>query len=173
MLLANCLFAQEDYTTKLPVQVAIPPIAKLNVSGTTLEFSIIGDDNQQIKSPSTIGEIWLNYSSVVEPNTSNTIYASLTSKELPPEIIIRLSIGPNAGAGLGQTGTPTDPIVLTTFPQPIICNIGSCFTGQGTKKGHLLTYSWDLLPNADLEAMSKDELSNLKVGIMYTIVTNE
>ncbi len=167
--------SQDDTnTTKLPVQMAIPPSAKLSLVGSDLQFSIIqGSGTSQILSPTSVGEVWINYSSIVEANTNNIIYASLSSNDLPPEVMIKLKVGPDAGAGYGKTGTPTDPVILSTNPQPIITNIGSCYTGQGLKKGHLLTYNWDLLPNYDLEVISKEDLANLRVGVMYTIVTDE
>lgn len=166
---------QEDAnTTKLPVQMAIPPSAKLSLSGSDMQLQLIkGSGTQQVLTPNAVGEIWINYSSVVEPNTTNTIYASLTTDELPPEIAIKLKVGKDVGAGQGQTGSPTIPIILSSNPQAIITNIGSCFTGQGINKGHLLSYSWDLLPNFDPEIIKKDDLNNLTVGVIYTIVTDE
>jgi hypothetical protein len=179
MLAPLSLFAQQDdddNTTKVPVQMAIPPSAKLSLAGSDLGFAVAqgtGNGAQQILSPSTVGEVWINYSSVVEANTTNTIYASLSSDDLPPEVSIKLKIGKDAGAGNGQVGKPADPIILHSFPQPIISNIGSCYTGQGLKKGHQLTYSWDLKANYNPEVLTKEDLANLKVGVIYTIVNEE
>ncbi|MDP4276360.1 MAG: hypothetical protein Q8914_01885 [Bacteroidota bacterium] len=168
------LAQQEDNTAKVPVQMAIPPSAKLSLAGSNLHFSIVKDKGtEQIISPTTVGKVWLNYSSIVETNTANTIFASLSVGNLPAEVTIKLVVSSDAGAGYGQVGTPTEPIYLSLDPQPIITNIGTCYTGQGDNKGHLLTYSWELLPNYDPNIFSKEDLANLQVGVIYTIVTDE
>lgn len=171
----NPLFAQQgDNTAQMPIQMAIPSSARLNLSGSNLHFSIVeGKGAEQRFSPSIIEKIWLNYSAVVEANSTNTVCASLSSGNLPAEVALKLKIGPDAGAGFGQVGVPVDSVILSTYPQAIVTNIGSCFTGQGDKKGHLLTYSWELLPNYDPDILKKEDFTNIYVGITYTIVTDE
>lgn len=52
-------------------------------------------------------------------------------------------VSPDAGAGGGALGTPAGEITLTHYPQNLIINIGSCYTGAGVKKGRLIHYIWD------------------------------
>jgi hypothetical protein len=159
--------------TKMPVQMVIPPVASLSLTGADLRFSIEGKGTQQIITPTTVGKVWLNYSSVVENNSTNAICASLSSGFIPAEVSIKLKVGPDAGQGQGQVGTPTGVITLSPYPQPIIAHIGTCYTGQGVNKGHPLTYTWELHPDYDNEFFSESDLDSLKIGVIYTITTNE
>ncbi len=90
---------------------------------------------------------------------------------IPAEINIKLKTDPYQGNGSGELGLPTNPVILSTFPQPIIVNIGSCYTGKGEGQGHKLTYSWELSPSYDPELLRVDELQ-IATDIIYTIVNN-
>jgi len=172
-LQASLLVAQQDNVISLPVQLSITPKASLNLAGENMMLRFTPDKGaEQIITPSTVGKLWLNYSSIIEGSSTNSIYVSLTSTNLPAEIMVKLTIGPDVGVGSGQLGTPAKPIFLSLTPQPIVTNIGSCFTGQGMNKGHELTYSWELAPNYDPELLKIAEL-NIQAGVIYTIVTNE
>jgi hypothetical protein len=165
---------QNINTTKLPVQMAIPPSAKLSMGSSELKFSLFqGEGKDRKLAPKTVDTLWINYSSVVVNNTTNTICASLASGDLPAEIAIKLKVGPDVGAGNGQVGKPTLPIYLSTAPQAIITDIGSCFTGQGNYKGHLLTFSWELKPGYDPDYIQNELLSHLRMRVIYTINSDE
>lgn len=174
-LMEGFVFAQDKANTaKLPIQMAIPPSAKLSMISSDLKFSIFeGSGANRKLAAATIDSVWLNYSSIIERNNTNAICASFSSEELPAEISIKLSIGPDAGGGYGQVGVPSEPIYLSTFPQTIISNIGSCYTGQGNSKGHLLYFTWELKSNYDPEILPEDQLTNLRVRVVYTIVNSE
>ncbi len=169
------LQAQEnDNTGKLPVQMAIPPSAKLSMGSSELKFSLFtGEGKDRKLAPSTVDTIWINYSSVIVSNSTNTICASLASGDLPAEIAIKLKVGPDIGAGYGQVGKPAIPIYLSTAPQAIITDIGSCYTGQGDNKGHLLTFSWELKPGYDPDYIQSELLANLRIRVIYTINSDE
>lgn len=169
------MLAQEKVNTaKLPIQMAIPPSAKLSMGSSELRFSIVKDDGSgKNLAPTTVDTIWINYSSVIQNNTTNTISANLSSGDLPAEVAIKLTVGPDVGAGYGKVGNPTMPVYLNAFPQPIITDIGSCYTGLGNNKGHLLTFTWELLPGYDPEALLDEEMSNLRVRVIYTINSDE
>lgn len=173
--LNNRLSAQEkDNTAKLPIQMAIEPSAKLSMGSSELKFSIfklVG--NEKVLAPSTVDSIWLNYSSVIQNNTTNTISASLATGDLPAEVSIKLIVSPDAGGGYGQVGKPTMPIFLSTHPQPIITDIGSCYTGIGNDKGHLLKFTWELNSGYDLDVLKYEQISNLMIRVIYTINSDE
>ena len=158
--------------TKLPVMLGIPPKANLSLAGKDLQLSLAPSDNAvtQRVTPKE-ASIWINYSSVVEPNSTNSIYVSMGMSNVPAEITIKLKIDPYVGDGSGQVGTPTQPIILGNSPQPIITNIGSCYTGKGEGTGHKLTYSWELSPNYDPELLRLEDLQ-IATDIIYTIVNN-
>jgi hypothetical protein len=173
LLLSGALSAQQKNTVNTPVELSIEPTASLNLAGSDIRLSFTqGKGAQQIISPSTAGKIWINYSSVVDGNSTNSICVSLSSGNLPAEVDIKLSIGPDAGSGSGKMGKPSAPIILTSYPQAIITDIGSCYTGQGISKGHPLTYSWVLSPEYDSDILKVEEL-HLEVGVIYTIIAGE
>lgn len=169
------MFAQEkDNTAKLPVQMAIEPSAKLSMGSSELNFSIfkmVG--NKKELAPSTVDSIWLNYSSVIQNNTTNTISASLATGDLPAEVAIKLNVSSDAGAGYGQVGKPTMPVYLSTYPQSIITDIGSCYTGMGNNKGHLLSFTWELNKGYDLDVLKYEQISSLRIRVIYTINSDE
>lgn len=173
LMLTHYLCAQESNTVKLPIMLGIPAKASINLIGSdlTFKFSPKNDGEIQTLTPSSAGKVWLNYSSIVEWGSSNSIYVSLGDGNVPAEVSIKLKIEKDAGVGSGQTGQPTDPITLSYSPQPIITNIGSCFTGKGEGKGHLLTYSWVLSPNYDPDLIKIEDLK-IVTSIIYTIVNN-
>jgi hypothetical protein len=158
--------------TKLPVMLGIPPKANLSLVGKDLQLSLAPtEDAVTQRITPREASIWINYSSVVEPSSTNSIYVSMGMSNVPAEITIKLKIDPYVGNGSGQMGTPTQPIILGSFPQPIITNIGSCYTGKGEGSGHKLTYSWELSPNYDPELLRLEDLQ-IATDIIYTIVNN-
>lgn len=173
LMLTHIVYAQESNTVKVPVLLEIPAKASVQLIGSnlTLNYSKNNSSDVQVLTPSSAGKCWINYSSIVNFGTSNTIYASLGDGNVPAEISIKLKVGKDVWAGAGQTGQPTEPITLSSFPQPIITNIGSCYTGQGEGKGHELTYSWIVAPNYDPDLIKLEEL-NIVASVIYTIVTN-
>jgi hypothetical protein len=175
LFLSGALIAQEsENTAKLPVQMAIPPSAQLSMGSSELKFSLFtGEGKDRKLAPKTVDTVWINYSSVIVNNSTNTICASLATVDMPAEIAIKLSVGPDIGAGYGQVGRPTLPIYLSSSPQPIITDIGSCYTGQGNNKGHLLTFSWELKPGYDPDYIQSEMLSNLRIRVIYTINSDE
>jgi hypothetical protein len=173
LLPGGILSAQSKNEAKIPVKLAVLPKASFSLAGSDLRISAIqGKGAEQIISPSTVGKIWINYSSVVDGNTTNSICVSLGSGNLPAEVVVKLNVGPDAGAGFGKVGKPVGQITLSSFPQAIITDIGSCYTDQGINKGHPLTYSWELSPEYDQDILSIENL-NIEVGVIYTITTNE
>lgn len=173
LLMSGSLVAQDNVTAKFPVQLSIPPKASINLAGSDPDLSLVNDKSaQQILTPTSSNKTWINYSSIVEMNSTNSICASLGSGNLPAEVIIKLHISEDAGLGSGDMGKPSDPIVLSNYPQAIITDIGSCYTGQGIGKGHLLTYTWAIAPNYDPEDFNIEELS-FEISVIYTITNND
>jgi hypothetical protein len=171
LLSGGFLIAENINTTQIPVQLVIPSKACINLAGTEVD-TLNTKRTEQILTPTSDNKVWINYSSVVEKNTTNSICASLSSGDLPPEIIVKLHISDDAGAGSGQMGNPTEPIALTDYPQAIITNIGSCYTGEGPGKGRLISYTWELAPGAKSEDIDIEEM-NIEIRVIFTIEINE
>jgi hypothetical protein len=109
---------------------------------------------------------WVNYTCALSPSATNkTIRAQITSGTLPPGVSLKLQAGAySGGAGGGTTGTSAGLKTLSTSAQAIITGIGRSFTGNGSGKGHQLTYSLVVANQALL-----DFNSNGTVTITFTI----
>jgi hypothetical protein len=163
--------AQNTNVVHMPIVFSIPAIALVDFAGSDRRITFIaGKGAEQIITPSTLDKTWINYSSIVDGNSTNSISVNLSSDKVPVEIRIKLDISPDAGAGAGKTGKPTGQIILTGYPQEIITGIGSCFTGRGTLKGHQLTYSWEWLPPYDVDHSTID---NIEISVTYTVTSTK
>lgn len=172
MACIGTLSAQDSNETKLPVLLSIPAKASLAIAGSLPSFSFKQDATvKQVISPTISDKIWINYSSVVEVGSTNSIYASLNPGDLPAEVSIRLTPESYSGTGRGQFGLPTAPIILSTYPQACITNIGTCYTGTGINNGHALSFSWLLDPEYDPDRGSMEGLQ-IVAEIIYTIKTD-
>lgn len=161
--------AQDKNAVNTHIVFKIPAVSLVDFAGSDKRVSYkSGVGAEQIITPSTLDKTWLNYSSISDGLSTNVISVNLSSGEIPAEIMIKLSVGEDVGAGAGNIGTPVGTIVLTPYPQDIIVGIGSCYTGRGIDKGHRLTYSWEWLPQYEINQAA---IENLEIGVIYTITT--
>lgn len=171
-IISTNIIAQNSNQGKIPVLLDIPSKASIGIAGSDLNLSVKpGSTAEQKITPKSASKVWLNYSSVVEYGSTNSIYVSLNPGNLPAEISIQLTISKDAGGGSGQVGIPNSSIILRTSPQPIVTNIGTCYTGRGVNNGHLLSYSWILDSLYDPELIKIEDLQ-IESGVIYTIVAN-
>jgi hypothetical protein len=85
---------------------------------------------------------WLNYNiTVVPPASFYSITAYIDSGAVPEGIRIQIRAGVCQGSVSGTPGTSTGPVTLSSTPQVIISNIGTCNTGTGLYTGHLISYT--------------------------------
>lgn len=161
----------QNNVARMSLNLDIPAVSIIDFAGTENKISFnSGKGAEQIITPSTFDKTWLNYSSIVEENTTNIISVNLSAWNLPSNMAIRLKVGENAGAGAGATGKPVGQILLSKYPQQVITGIGSCYTGRGIKKGHQLTYTWEGLFPADEDEDSS--IDNIEIAVTYTITTS-
>jgi len=151
--------AQEDNSAQMPVKVSIPPVSMVSFAGskTNLKNSASKQTEQFITS-STIDTTWLNYSSIIDGNSTNSICVNINSGSKPTEVEVKMNIGEDMGAGAGKLGKSTGQILLNEYPQTIITDIGTCYTGMGPGKGHQLTYSWEWKPPYDVDHSSFEDI---------------
>ncbi|MCK4638940.1 MAG: hypothetical protein KAT33_05930, partial [Bacteroidales bacterium] len=168
--------AQNNNTAEMSITLKIPAIALIDfvVDGSqmiTYSYSY-SETNQveQIITPTTGDKTWLNYSSIVKSGLTNYITAHISSGSLPADVSLNVLIGADVGAGAGLKGTSIGQIALSTFPQNIITNIGSCYTGRGINKGHQLTYIWE---NPDSYNYSLNYEEGNAIAVTYTITSTE
>lgn len=164
--------AQESNVVHMPVKVSIPTVSLVSFAGSDAHFTnSSGKGAVQKITPSTKDTTWLNYSSVIDDKSTNSISASIISGNLPVEVVVKLNVGEDAGAGAGTVGKPTGVISLSEYPQTIITDIGTCYTGQGAKKGHPITYTWEWLPPYEADHSSID--NNIEISVIYTLIADE
>ena len=80
-----------------------------------------------------------------------------------------LTIGKDASAGVGTTGSPSGKVILSRYPQNIITDIGSCYTGRGINKGHQLFFS---LVGANGEQVTPEN-KDYRISVTYTITSTD
>ena len=133
MLLSACIVsAQENNIVHMPVKVSIPTVSLVSFAGSDAHFtSIPGKGVVQKITPSTKDTTWLNYSSVIDDNSTNSISVSIISGNLPAEVVVKLNVGEDVGAGAGTIGKPTGELALNEYPQTIITDIGTCLYRSG------------------------------------------
>ncbi|HBB92202.1 MAG TPA: hypothetical protein DC042_10910 [Bacteroidales bacterium] len=162
---------QEKNKVDMPVKFSIPALALIDFSGPDTRITFISDhEAEQVITPNTLDKTWINYSSIVAGESTNSISVHLSSGILPAQIRINLLVGEDAGAGAGTTGSPSGPVTLTRYPQNIITGIGSCYTGRGSHKGHQLTYSWEGLTSTESGNMVP---GSMEISVTYTITSTE
>ena len=114
---------------------------------------------------------WLNYSSIVGSGNTNTITATLS--EEVNGVIIKANVGASAESGSkkGHTGTGLGVKTLKAGTGTVVVNnIKSCYTGNGTNKGHSIIYSLDI--SDDDDAYGSIIASSPQVTVTYTITDN-
>lgn len=142
ILLTICMFAlcivslkvsaQESNTAEMTLTVSIPAVALIDFEGNDRLITFNSPNQvEQIITPATLNQVWLNYSSIIESGITNYITVHISSGSLPLESSVYLQIGEDNGAGAGNMGRPSTQILLSRDPQNIITNIGSCYTGRG------------------------------------------
>lgn len=163
----------QNNVAKMSLNLDIPAVSIIDFAGTENKISFnSGKGAEQIITPSTLDRTWLNYSSIVEENTTNIISVNLSAWNLPSNMAIRLKVGENMGAGAGATGKPVGQILLSKYPQQVITGIGSCYTGKGIRKGHQLTYTWEgLFPAVDADDEDAS-IDNIEIAVTYTITSS-
>lgn len=118
------------------------------------KFSIITDENK-----------WLNYNIALQPDDPTvSITVEIISGIIPQGLQLQLEASTVQGAGGGTPGTPAGKLTLSSQPQVIIENIGTCNTGTGAYFGHQLTY------NLSISDYAAAQSSLSAVEILFTIV---
>ncbi len=138
-------YSQMNNNDNVSLALSIPQISLINFvvdDNQVLTYSYSSSNPNQVEqviTPTTDNNTWLNYSSIVNSGSSNYITVHISSGTLPADVLLNVLVGEDVGAGMGSVGTSSGEILLTSYPQNIINNIGSCYTGVGSNHGHQLT----------------------------------
>lgn len=167
--------AQISNVAETSVNLVIPEVALVDFHGSSkiITFESPSDSKQsvdQIITPATSNNTWINYSSIIKSGSTNRISVQISEGGLPPGAVIELAISDEAISGMGATGTSCGQITLKSYPQDIITNIGSCYTGRGANKGHQLTYTWITYDGRDINTLVE---MNYSIKVTYTIASED
>jgi len=174
--LSTMVTAQNNNSVQTSLSLKISAIALIDFSTDgnqmiTYSYSTIKPNNvEQIITPAIGDKTWLNYSSIVANGLTNYITVYISSGSLPADVSLNLLIGADVGAGAGKKGITKGQITLSAFPQVIITNIGSCYTGRGIHKGHKLYYKWT---NTESYDYSLNYDNGKAIAVTYTISSTE
>lgn len=173
-LFSGRAWAQHSNTTHVHMQMNIPPIAlitfaTLNSEVISHSFALSTNQVKQTITKTNMSQTWLNYSSIVRPGSSNYITANISSGALPSDVKLHVSVSPDSLSGAGALGDPVGEITLTHYPQNLIINIGSCYTGVGINKGRLIHYIWDNPESYDYYLRYQH---GTPISVTYTITSN-
>ena len=163
-------YSADDKTSDHTVTISIPEVALLDLEGSS-SITLTPE------APTEAGEgfdfsnakdnsAWINYSSVVNRNKSRCVTVEISEGHVPEGLKLIASASNDAGNGKGKMGTPSGSLTLSNDPQKIIYRVGSCYTGNGIKSGHNLTYKLELESDADY---SKITNSQTDLTITYTL----
>ena len=143
-----------DIEPKNATTISLAPTAPTE-AGNGLDFS-----------GATNNSLWLNYSSIVEnATTTRKVTVQITNGTVPSGVDLKVAAATAIG-GTGTVGTPAGTITLTNLAQDFLTGIGSCYTGDGSSKGHNLTYSFVLEPGNYNKVYSA---SSTPITVTYTI----
>ena len=141
--------------------ITLEPAAP-EVAGAGLDFSA---------SSASDNSVWLNYSSILKGESSNSISVSMDGDDLPKGVDIELVAAEYAGKGKGEVGkTSKKTIVLSNKSQPVVSEIKNCYTGTGSGSGHQLTYA--LKMNNEGDNYKELTSGDFTTTITYTITDN-
>lgn len=147
------------------VNLTIPEIALLDIEPNNNPIAFVFQPPTEAGNPITVSpdnSKWINYSATIPTGGS----AKFITVELDGTILgmdIKLVAG-NAVGGSGTLGTPTGNLTLSTTPTVLIQGIGGSSTGNGSGKGHQLTFTLEPYGAGDLQANA-----NHSVEVTYTI----
>ena len=169
LFIANSSYAQDGLTATHTISYTVPKVALVDVEGgASISLALVAPTEAGLgmDMSASSSALWLNYSSTTATAQTNTV--SVKADVLLPGVALKVLAGADAGTGAGTVGTAASQITLTTSDQTIVSAIGTCYTGDGTSKGHNLTYS---LATSSY-TLIKYTASPTSVTVTYTITNN-
>lgn len=169
LFIANTSNAQDGLTATHLIAYTVPKVALVDIEGgTTISLTLVPPTEAGLgmDMSATNSSLWMNYSSTTANASTNTV--SVKTNSTLPGVALKVLASSDAGGGDGTVGTPSSIITLSTSDQTIISDIGTCYTGDGTSKGHNLTYS--LATTA--YNLIKYTATPASVTVTYTITNN-
>lgn len=176
LLFGVILIAQNtDHTIKIDIpEVALLSIQKPANQQVINITPVLNEAGDAITYITPYNETWINYSSIIGSKTepSRFVYLQITEGTLPKGLELVLNVGNDVAMGAGHIGSPVEQTLVTSNqPYRIIDNIGSCYTGAGNTKGHMVTYT--IKKNEDFNAQwLTDFNTSTALQLTYTLSDN-
>ncbi len=164
MAQADILTADHSITFDIPAMKLVGVVG--NAPALSLEQPTAA--GKPIAAVSTAGDCYLQYTSVVADGAAGTNEITVhMASAMPAATTLEVQAGTDAGSGSGTIGTPSTKTIglVQGSAEPLIADIGSCFTGDGLTDGHPLTYTWTV--NGDYADL--DITAEKSILITYTI----
>ena len=127
-----------------------------NIAGGEVNFSSVNNNR-----------IWINYSSIISSTTPRRKVVAMVQGDIPEGVHLKVEASDYSGVGKGRLGKPAGEVELSNQPSDLILDIGSCYTGKGSKNGHYLTYKLENEKSANNYAMISQQETSLNV--VYTL----
>ncbi len=169
LFISNSSFAQDGLTAQHSISYNVPKVALVDVEGaSTIALSLVAptEAGEGMDMSASNNDLWLNYSSTTSIKSTNTVSVSIDAPLAGVDLNVEAS--KDNGQGDGTVGTPSSVLTLDTKPQTIIDAIGTCYTGDGVKAGHNLTYSLNTNNYSDINYTPKPT----SITVTYTITNN-
>jgi hypothetical protein len=143
-------FSQDTNVDTHTLTVTVPEVALLDLESTgSLNFGMTflppsgNEAGKKINNPLNNLTVWLNYSSIVTATAPDNVRQVKVKSDVnsPGGVSFSVNAGADVGMGAGTVGTAVGNVSINPVADDLITGIGSCYTGTGPSKGHLLTYS--------------------------------
>jgi len=127
--------------------ITIPSLALVDIEPNSNTINLSYSNPSEAGSPMDVsGAVdntkWLNYSSSNAISVTRAITVQISSGTIGSGLNLNLVASAYSGSGNGVSfATSAGSKVLSGTPQIILTGLSSCFTGNGSGNGHLLTFS--------------------------------
>ena len=177
-IITSFVFSQDSNKNNHSLTINVPEVALISVNSANSSIELNGTHSNEagdkvnfnVEDSST----WINYSSIVGSidESNRFITAEISEGEIPKGLNLLINATNDAGKGDGLLGTPNNAYqTLNKKPIKLIEQIGSCYTGVGTEKGHNITYK--LMLSDKKNAYKKLDFNQSEtILITYTLSDN-
>jgi hypothetical protein len=169
LFVSSSVSAQDGLSAKHQISYTVPKVALVDVEGaSTISLTLVAptEAGEGMDMSASNSDLWLNYSSTTEAKYTNTV--SVKTDVTLPGVDLNVQASKDNGQGAGTVGNPNSMITLGTKDQTIIDAIGTCYTGDGVKAGHNLTYSLNTTDYSQINYSAKPT----SITVTYTITNN-
>ncbi len=170
------IYGQDTHKAGHQVSVTVPKVALLDLESNgsktiTLAPTAPEEAGEFLDfSKANNNDLWLNYSSVIGKRGKRKVTVAVTDGKVPGGLELFVVAG-KPQYGKGNLGNARGKVKLSRTPNEIINDIGSCYTEDGPRKGHQLTYELRLSKDANAVSKVNFDHSNT-LTITYTLTDN-